>query len=148
MKQTRELARFIFEKSEYFVSVDLETTNFGIIVFPAFGITTKTSKRKHGKKLDDKFDVHYNLIKVNNVHTLYKKIFRIFDDFLKDYDFVAISANKNAQAQRERIYVTALEKMGFKTTYIEDFIEGNEYFMSKKPIKKKLLIKYYLQYES
>ena len=142
-----EIERFIYDDLEYIVGAEIEEYKGEKIACPYFQITYKASKRKREKKLSDKKDRLFTRISISNPIGLYKKIFKIYDKFLKDYNYVAFQAYKDSKEKRTRVYVKALEKMGFKVDYLyvcpwhkstKEYVMCREGFELKKKEYKKI----------
>jgi hypothetical protein len=136
----KEIGRITYEGIGYVLGVTLLDIGEEKIPYPYISVTTKTAKKKREKKLGDKHEIHFNRIEVKNPIGLYKRVYEMFDEFLKDYDFVCFSANEDDQKKRERVYQKALEKMGFKLVYIyEQSWRNRDFIMIRKElgIKKK-----------
>lgn len=113
-----EISRIMHDDVEYIICADIYEYKKEKIVSPHIRVTTKTAKRKRGKKLPDKNDHHFKRISINNPIRLYKKIFDAFNNFFQNYNYVAFQAYKDDKEKRTRVYMKAIEKMGFKKDYI------------------------------
>lgn len=122
----QELDRFIYNEYEYHISHEIFTYKEYKISYPSILVTTKTSKKNRGKK-PTKTNGHYSLINHKNPFPLIRKICKIFEDHLCDYDFVCFTAYNEKAHKREQIYEYYLHKMGYKTLYEG----GGYYFLSK-----------------
>ena len=140
----KEIGRITYEDIGYVLGATIFDIDGEKIPYPYISVTTKTAKKKRDKKLGDKHEIHFNRIEVKNPIGLYKRVYEMFGEFLKDYDFVCFSANEDDQRKRERVYQKALEKMGFKLIYIfEQSYRDRDFIMirsgleiKKKDIKK------------
>jgi len=140
----KEIGRITHEDISYVLGATILNTGDEKVPYPYISVTKKSSKKKRDKKLGDKHEMHFNRIEVKNPFGLYKKISKMLEEFLKDYDFVCFSANEDNQKKRERIYQKALENMGFKLIYIREFqwndrdyiMARNDISLKKKDIKK------------
>jgi hypothetical protein len=140
----REIGRITFEGIGYVLGVTLFDIGDERIPYPWISVTTKSAKKKREKKLGDKHDIHFNRIEVKNPVGLYKKVYEMFDKFLKDYQFICFSANSDSREKREVVYQRSLEKMGFKLIYIFEkswrdrvfIMARNEKSLKKKDLKR------------
>lgn len=137
----KEIIRIIHDNIQYIIGVyfwDIELK----FPMPFISVTMKSSKKFREKKQNNKHESHFNLIKINNPISFYRKVYNIFSEFLKDYDYVIYSANNDSKYKRENVYKMSLEKMGFKLIYVykRDYflMAKNEINIKKKDIKKML----------
>lgn len=142
-----EIDRFTHDNVEYIIDAAIEKYKGEKIACPSIQATSKTAKRKRGKKLSEKKDNLFKRISIKNPIGLYKKIFSIYDEFLKDYNYVAFQAYKDDKEKRTRVYIKALEKMGFKVDYLyvcpwhkstQEYVMCREGFEIKKKEYKKI----------
>ena len=141
-----EISRFIYEEIQYRVGAYI--SEFGNIKIPNpyFGLTTRSSKKRREKFPPEKYDRHYMRIPLKNPIGLYKKVYHIFEDFLKDWNYVAFTAHRDDREKRSRIYQRGLENMGFRLVYVyicpwdksfvEYFFARPGYELKKKEIKR------------
>lgn len=124
---------------------------------PYFWVTMKSAKKHRGvKHFSDKRDANFCRIPVKNVIGFYKKVYVIFEDLLKDYNYVSFSAYKDDKEKRTRIYTAGLEKLGFKTMYVytcpwdksftEHILSREGYQLKRKEIKR-IISSMYGEYE-
>lgn len=140
----REIGRITHEDISYVLGATIFDIGDEKVPYPYISVTKKSSKKKRDKKLGDKHEMHFKRIEVKNPFGLYKKISKMLEEFLKDYNFVCFSANEDDLKKRERIYQRALENMGFKLAYINEFRWNDRDFimvregieLKKKDIKK------------
>jgi hypothetical protein len=140
MEKEKEIGRITYEGIQYVLGATVFEIDGQKIPYPYISVTTKSAKKKRDKKLGDKHEIHFNRIEVKNPFGLYKKVYAMLDEFLKDYNFVCFSANEDDQKKRERIYQKALENMGFKLIYIQEFRWNDRDFImarNEKSLKKK-----------
>ena len=116
-----EICRLSHEGVNYIVGADIEKFRDIEIPYPWVSVTTKSSKKNRDKRLGDKYYEHFDKLDIKNSLSLFHKVQNIFSDFLKDYEFVMFSANRDHTRKRERIYMRYLEKMGFNLLYIFSF---------------------------
>jgi len=147
MTNEKEIGRITHENIEYVLGVSL--IDIGMdqkVPYPYILVTTKTSRKKRDKKLSEKNNEHFNRLPINNAIGFYKKVYPVFDEFLKKYNYVSFSAHSDSQEKRVRVYTKALEKMGFNFVYVyrspwdRSFVE---YVMARDGFipKKKEIIK-------
>lgn len=144
MEREKEIGRITFEDIQYVLGATIFDMGEEKVPYPYISVTKKSAKKKREKKLGDKHELHFNRIEVKNPFGLYKKIYKMLEEFLKDYNFVGFSANEDDLKKRERIYQRALENMGFKLAYINEFRWNDRDFimvregieLKKKDIKK------------
>jgi hypothetical protein len=113
-----EISRIIHDNVEYIIGADIDEYKKEKIASPYIQVTSKTAKRKRGKKLPDKTDHLFKRISISNPIGLYRKILNSFNEFLGDYNYVTFQSYKDDKEKRTRVYIKALEKMGFKNDYI------------------------------
>lgn len=113
-----EISRIIHDDVVYEIGAEINEIKKEKVASPYFYTTVKTAKRKRGKKLSLKKDNLFKKIQIKNPISLYKKIYKIYDDFLKDFNYVTFTAWNDDEEKRIRVYIKGLEKMGFKLDYI------------------------------
>jgi hypothetical protein len=132
-----EIGRFKVDGIEYIISYEKIMYEDIIIPYPIFMVSTKSSRRKRDKKPIHKVYEHYGLLKLDRPILVFRKIFKIFDDFLKNYNYVVFSAFDDATKKREKIYIKALTKMGFIHSYQHSIF----WVVSRNNIKNKSMKK-------
>lgn len=140
MEKEKEIGRITFEDIQYVLGATIFDIGEEKVPYPYISVTKKSAKKKREKKLGDKHELHFNRIEVKNPFGLYKKIYKMLEEFLKDYNFVCFSANEDDQKKRERLYQKALERMGFKLIYILEYNwRDRDFIMARKEkeIKKR-----------
>ena len=142
MSNWKEIERFNHDDLTYIVAYEIIDSPFGKIPFIIFFVTTKTGRKIRDKKTINKNENHFSIInKINNPVTLYRKITKIFTDFLKDYDYVSFSPHEDKSQSRVNIYHNFLVSIGFKYLFSND---NWNYFYVKENIKiKNKVIKHY-----
>ena len=143
----KELARFIYEGIEYIIGVSFWITG---IPSPYIMITSKSSKKIRGKSIE-KREAHFRRVNLRNPIGFYKKVYPIFEKELLKYNVVHFSAHDDSRAKRERVYQSAIEKMGYHIAYIYEVrYSHRDFIMVKNGVKikrkeiKNLLMTYYL----
>jgi hypothetical protein len=139
-----EIERLTHEGVQYILGAVMFEYLEEKIPYPYISITSKSSKKNREKKLGIKHYEHFNRLEIKNPVAFFYKAYHIFDNFLKDYDYVAFSANEDSREKRERVYQKALERMGFKLIYVfqyswrdKDFLMArNDIKIKKKDIKR------------
>lgn len=137
-----EIERFNYCGLTYIVAYDKIESPFGLIPFIYFYVTTKSGRKIRDKKTIDKRENHFSIIdKIKNSIALYRKITSIFNEFLKDYDYVCYKPHEDNSQTRINIYHKYLESIGFAYVFSND---NWFYFYARENIKiKKKLIKHY-----
>jgi len=130
-----EIDRFKVDDIEYIISYEKIMYEDIIIPYPIFMISTKSSRKKRDKKPIHKVYEHYSLLKLDRPIIVFRKIFKIFDEFLKNYNYVVFSAFDDVAKKRESVYIKALTKMGF----IHSYQYGIYWIVSRCNIKNKAL---------
>ena len=146
MNNEKEIGRFTHEGIQYVVGVALRYFGEVTIPSPYILVTTKSSRKKRDKKLSEKNDEHFNILPIKNAIGFYNKTYSLFEEFLRNYNYVAFTAHNDNKEKRIRVYTKALEKMGFKLAYVYNCSwdrSFNEYLMARDGFipKKKEIIK-------
>lgn len=113
-----EIGRFTHDNVEYVVGSDTEVFNEQKVSMPYILATSKKAKKKRGYTLSEKKDNLFKRLTIKNPISFYKKIYRIYNEYLKSFNYVTFQAYKDDKEKRERVYVKALERMGFKVDYL------------------------------
>jgi len=141
-----EITRFVHEGISYRVGVNI--AEFGGIRIPSpwFSITSKSARRNREELPPDKGDRHYMRFSVKNPIGFYRKVYKIYDEFFADWNYVSFTAHRDDKEKRNRVYQKALEKMGFRVAYVytcpwdkswvEHFMARPGYSLKKKEIKR------------
>ena len=64
----------------------------------------KKAKKKRGYTLAEKKDNLFNRLTIKNPLTFYKKVYIIYNDYLKNINYVTFQAWKDDKEKRERVY--------------------------------------------
>lgn len=140
----QELARFIYGGYEYHITHIVFQYKEYKISYPAIAVSNKSSKKNRGKSTT-KEDAHHKLINHKNPFPLIRKIYKIFEDGLKDCQFVCFSAYEDKTYKREIIYEYYLNKMNYKSVYAwkgYNLLSKNGLELKKKEILKIKLMMY------
>jgi len=143
----KKQVRLEFEDILYDVGIHVHDVSGVKIPSPYLWVTTKSAKKKRGQKhFSDKKDANMTRIPVKNILGFYKKVTVIFEDLLKDFNYVAFTAYKDDQEKRTRVYLAGLEKLGFNLMYVykcpwdksycEYILAREGYQIKKKEIKR------------
>jgi hypothetical protein len=140
----KELARFVYENKEYVVGIDIYVYDNIKFAVPWFFITINSSKKN--RKVNDKRDAHHLRIKFSNPYPLFIKIFKIYEEFLKDFDYVLFCPYRDDKEKRINTYSKSLNKMGFELQK-KDWKENIFFFKrsNAKILKRKYLNNMFLE---
>jgi len=135
---SKEISRLKHDNIEYIFGADIEKIEILgeciDIPFLWFHITLRSSKNKREAWLE-KYNAKFNIININSPFSFYKKVYNIFDSFLKSYNYVSFFTHKDyKEKRREKIYELSLKKMGFKKliTLKNPYNNSNIIVMCKK----------------
>lgn len=132
----KEIKRFRYEGLDYIIGINEIQIQSELIAEPWILVTTKTS-RKIRRRTGNKADAHFNLVGLKNPIILTRKIYFLFESYLKNYNFVLFSGHTDKQYKREELYLRCLKYMGF------NLIKHNKNgcLVGRKSIKKKQIRK-------
>lgn len=132
-----EIARFNYEDLIYILYSNYWDLGKYKVARPYFLVSKKSSLKNRKEKLFQKQDIHFKRIEIKNPIVLYKKIFNVYKEFLKDFDIVIVQAYEDSIEKREKIYFKALKEMGFEKKYFFEWSSLNEHVFIKKELKLK-----------
>jgi len=128
------LGRFIYEDLEYMVGTNVEFIHSYKVDYPFVMISTKSSKKKRGKS-NHKFDAHYLRVDVKEPIKLARKILNVYKEAYINTDFIIVQGYDDSKWKRERLYITALQTIGF--IFIKEYNKSNILIRKDLKVKKK-----------